>query len=142
MRIESIERSEAARWVASVLVRYKSLKQKLTIEIKEYRPSKTKKQLGLFFLALDYFAKKAGYKESDMYNLRKAIEQEYSFREAIEGILVPIPLSKCNRWEQFEQFYEGLFDLAANHTPAIDMSEFIEEYEEYKKKQEKEKKIS
>jgi len=106
----------------------------LTIEIKKWKPLKTQKQLGLFFLALDYLCKKKGYTENQKEQIRKRIEKIFSFREKdMFGDLIPIPLSKCNRWEQFERFYDGLFALAGELD--VDMADFIRQYEQLKREQ-------
>ena len=135
MKIPKISQTEAYFFCKATISKF-SEKDYLSIEIKKYKPEKTQKQLGLFFEALDFFCRSGGYKESDKYWIRKGIEEQYSFRKknAI-GQLVPIPLSECNRWEQFEVFYNGLFNEA--YEQGIDMSDFITQYEQLRKEQRK-----
>ena len=130
MKINKIHRPDALTYCVNIISQF-SENDYLTIEIKKWKPQKTQKQLGLFFLALDYLCKEGGYTESDKEDIRKHIEREYSYREHnILNELVPIPLSKCNRWEQFERYYNGLFALAGEL--GIDMSDFINQYEQLK----------
>ena len=117
-------------------------KKLLTLDIAEWKPAKTQKQLGLFFVCLDYYCEQAGYyTESEKYWLRKGIEQTYSLKKGtgvlVDGIeqRVGIPLSECNRWDQFEAFYNGIFHMAENHVPVIDMSEFVNQYKQLKEEQ-------
>ena len=133
-KIEGVNRGEIYKWVVDRLSEYKNT-QLLSGEIKQYKPAKTQKQLGLFFVCLDYYCEQAGYyTEDEKYWLRKGIEQTYSLKKGtgvyVDGIeqRVGIPLSECNRWEQFEQFYEGVFLMATDHVPAIDMGGFITQY--------------
>ena len=137
-KIEGVNRGEVYKWVVDKLSEYKNT-QMLSCELKRYKPAKTQKQLGLFFVCLDFYCERAGYfTESERFWLRKGIEQTYSYKKGtgvyVDGVeqRVGIPLSECNRWEQFEQFYDGIFMMAADHVPSIDMSGFIEQYNKLK----------
>jgi hypothetical protein len=132
MRWEKIDKDQVLWAVGEALREYKE-GAFLTVEVKRWKPLKTRPELGIFFLGLHYYAMHAGYKTSDLYMLRKAIEQQYSFRRMVEGILVPIPLSEANRFEEFERFLDGLFDMAANHNPSVDMRDFVLQWEQIRK---------
>ena len=59
-----------------------SPKDLLTIEMKKWKPMKTRQQLGLFFVCLDFYCEQAGYYTPDeKYWLRKGIEQTYSLKK-------------------------------------------------------------
>jgi len=135
MKIPKISQPEAYFFCKTTISKF-SEKDYLSIEIKKWKPMKTTKQLGLFFEALDYFCKKAGYSEDEKYWVRKGLEEQYSYRKKNSlGHSVPIPLSECNRWEQFEAFYNGLFQEAAEQ--GVDMSDFVSQYDQLKTEQRK-----
>ena len=130
MKIPKIDQPSAMIYCKDIISKF-SENDYLTIEIKKWKPMKTNKQLGLFFEALDSFCKKAGYSEDEKYWVRKGLEEQYSYRKKNSlGHSVPIPLSECNRWEQFEAFYNGLFQEAAEQ--GVDMSDFVTQYDQLK----------
>ena len=64
----------------------------LSIDIKKYVAKRTKKQLGIFFLAWDYYCTKMGYLDDDeRYNLRKGFEARYALRQE-SGMYDDVPV--------------------------------------------------
>ena len=113
------------------------------IEIKKWKPLKTQSQLGLYFVAFDYLCKRLGiFEKRECTMFRKGLEEKYHLRkrtgvykinkytEQEEEIISPIPLSECNRLDEFQAAFEGLF--AAANDNQEDMSEFIIQWEEIK----------
>ena len=122
-----------------------SIKDLLTIEVKKYKPLKTQSQLGLYFKAFEFLCIKLNLTDKVSQTMfRKGLEERFHlrkgtgvFKDGIE-IRAPIPLSACDRFEQFNAAFEGLFIGASdNH---VDMTPFILKWEQYKKEKTLDKK--
>lgn len=115
----------------------------LTVEIKKFVPKRTKKQLGIFWKAWDYYCKKVGILDaSSRHFLYEGFKQQYAMKKDSgmldpqgNPILVPIGLSEANRLDEFAALFQGLFDLMDQE--GVDYAKFLRDWEEYKREQEK-----
>lgn len=143
-KIEQSYRKEVYQWVKERLREYKDT-QLLNCEIKKYKPLKTKRELGVFFEGVEYFLlnnPEYGYVTENLKEMTyRGIVETYSMRERagftiidkygneIEP-LIPIPLSKINRFDQFEAVFNGLFLEMGEK--GIDTKPFIDKWETIK----------
>jgi len=120
------------------------------IEIKRWRALKTNKELGLFFTAIEHFILSRDefmthhVNELEKVMLERGIVEKYGERKKTGLIIIDgygneieqemaIPLSECNRFEQFNKVFTGLFEEAKEQ--GVDMKGFFEQWEEYKKQE-------
>ena len=114
-------------------------------EIEKWKPLKTRPQLGLYFTAFDFLCHALGiFGHSARYMFRKGLEEKYHFKKATgvfkkneftgeeEKVIAPIPLSECNRIEEFQAGFDGLFIEAGESVPSVDMSKYVNEWEAIK----------
>ena len=144
MKIVKENRHEAYRKLGEYLKNKKD-NEYFNVEIKKWKPLKTQPQLGLYFIAFDFLCTELGISgQSARYMFRKGLEEKYHYKKPTgvfkkneftdeeEEIIAPIPLSECNRLEEFQAGFDGLFIEAGDSVPSVDMSEFIEQWEEIK----------
>ena len=114
----------------------------LIIEIKKFVPRRTKLQLGIFWLAWDYYCKKMGHlDDSERDYLYQGFKEKYALRR-VSGlynddgspILVTIGLSEANCRDHFEALFQGLFHLMESDN--VDYTEFLASWEAWKREQE------
>ena len=147
--VEAVRLVELLGWVKGVVTEmsHEPNKKLYSCTIKQYVSKKTRKQLGLFFEAIEWFILERDehftqhVSEEDKNLVYRGIVEKYGYKKKTGFTItdmfgdetdqtVPIPLSECNRLEQFEAVFNGLFVEAAGSTPAIDMSGFIKKWEE------------
>ena len=129
---------EDEAYMHTMLDRYKDTIL-LEVEIKKHVAKRTKKQLGVFFLAWDFYCTKMRYlDDSERYNLRKGFEARYGLRKESgmyddEGnpILMIIGLKEANKLDHFEALFQGLFHLM--ETDDVDYLPFLEDWEAWKR---------
>ena len=115
----------------------------LEIDIQQYKPKRTKHQLGIFWLAWDFYCKNMGITgEQEKDYLYKGFKERFALKKDSgmvdrEGnkILIPIGLSEANRFEQFEALFQGLWEIMAEE--GIDYTPFLRDWENYKQEHEK-----
>lgn len=136
--IENVTATEAYRAVKKYLSTETKPGTRLCVRVKQYRPKKTNKQLGLLFLAIEHFAREAlGHcTESDKRMIAAGLIEKYGYRKESmfeEDKLIPIPLSEINRFEQFDAIFNGLFIEAGEL--GVDMKKFVEQWEEVRRQE-------
>ena len=113
----------------------------LSIDIKKHVNRRTKKQLGIFWLAWDYYCKKMGYFEDyERGNLYLGFKERFALKRESgmyddkgDPIRVPIGLSEANCTDHFEALFKGLFTLMENDN--VDYTEFLADWEAWKHEQ-------
>ena len=106
---------------------------KLRVEIKRWKPLRTKIQNNFFHLLCSYIAKKLDmHGEAGLNLVKKGIEEKYGMQVMMFGKLIPKPSHLCNRFEEMNALIEGCF-LEAGEA-GIDMTDFIKQWEEIKRK--------
>ena len=114
----------------------------LEIDIQQYKPKRTKKQLGIFWKAFDFYAKRLGINGTqDRHFLYEGFKNRFALLKdsgMVDGegnpILVPIGLSEANRFEQFEALFRGLWEIMGEE--GIDYTPFLRDWENYKQENE------
>lgn len=154
MTIVKVNRHDAYEQVREYLKPWQKDDVYFNIEIKRWRALKTKKELGLLFKAIEHLIRGMN---SDMTHYISSEEKLFVERGLVEkygerrktGLIVidgygneveqevPIPLSECNRFEQFNKVFVGCIQEAATQTPAVDMTGFFEQWEAVKKEEQK-----
>jgi len=149
-KIENVTRREVLDWLLEYL-KPKSDKQHFNAYVSEYKPLKTFNQLKFLFGAIRAFLKerdKTEYTNDDEVEyMYLGLVDRYSFKKPsglktededgnVVDQLVAIPLSKVNRFEQFEAILNGLCFVEAPEQ-GVDMSEYFRRWEKIKE-QEKE----
>ena len=113
----------------------------LSVDIKKYVAQRTRKQLGIFFLAWDYYCKKMGYIDRQERGLlRQGFTEMYALKRESglyddkgNPILVTIGLREANCLDHFEALFQGLFHLM--ETDNVDYTEFLADWEAWKREQ-------
>jgi len=153
--LEEATKIEVINWVSDVIGSIKG-NPHLNVTISLWKPKKTNKQLGILFRAATYFIKaqhgffvntvEEGEKRLlvqglvDRYGNKKpsGLMMRNEYGEEVEQ-LVEIPLSQINRFEDFDVILNGLFYVEAPGQ-GVDMAGFINEWNDYKKREKEEKK--
>jgi len=107
--------------------------------MQKYKPKRTLKQNSLFWSHLEFFARKIGvFNKTEIKYIYEGIKQKYAYRRNSiirdadgEPEKVPIGLSECNRLEQFQAYFDGLYLEAGEQR--VDMGECIQEWERLKR---------
>ena len=141
MKIIKKDRHETYRELGEYLKNRKD-NEFFNTEIKKWKPLKTQRELGLFFEGIEYLLlnnPEYGYVTENLKELiYRGIVEKYSLREPAGFIitdeygnekepLVPIPLRKINRTEDFEAVLNGLINEM--HEKGVDPTEFIDKWE-------------
>jgi len=113
----------------------------LSITIDKYKPRRTNRQNGIFWKAFDFYAKNMGLTgKTEQYFLYEGFKRRFALYKDSgivnnEGdmIRVPIGLSECNKYEQFEALFQGLWVIMAEE--GIDYSPFLKEWQDYKQEE-------
>jgi len=119
----------------------KYIKHVWDVEIKKPKPKVTNPQIRLYWKTLNYFARALGlWDEESIKYLHEGIKEKYGYKKTTdikdasgEYIKVPLGLSECNRFEEFEALFEGIFLEAADQ--GIDMSEYVKEWEKIRQEE-------
>ena len=113
----------------------------LELDIKQWKPKRTMPQLRMYWDCLTDFAHKTGvYDDTAIKHMHEGIKQKYAYRQDTglyedDGtpIRTPIGLSECDRFEQFEVLFNGIFMEAESQ--GVDMSDWVLEYQKLKEAQ-------
>jgi len=112
----------------------------LELDIKQWKPKRTMPQLRMYWDCLTDFAHKIGVFGKEIEYMHEGIKQKYAYRRDTglyedDGtpIRAPIGLSECDRFEQFEVLFNGIFMEAESQ--GVDMSDWVEEYQRLKEAQ-------
>jgi hypothetical protein len=123
--------------------------ERLTVEIKRWKPLKTQSELGLLFTGIEFYLKnnpEYGYVTPEMKDLiYQGLVEKYGFRKKTGFTVtdefgneheqtVAIRLSKVNRYEQFDVIYNGLINEMWEH--GVDATEYIMRVEQYRRERE------
>ena len=150
MTIVKVDRHSAYKQVHDYLKLQKN-DVYFNIEIKRWRALKTKKERGLLFKAIEHFIREMNggivhyVSEEEKLYVERGIVGKWGLRKKTGLIIidgygneeeqkVPIPLRECNRFEQFNAVFEGVFQEANER--GIDMTEFYDRWEDIKKQRE------
>lgn len=102
----------------------------LTIEVKKYKPVRTLSQNAFFHKTVAYLAHEL---HMDAGLVKDGIKFLYGYQMmGLRNKLVPIPSHLCNSHEEMSVLIEGCFIEAGEQ--GIDMRDYINEWEQYKKK--------
>lgn len=120
----------------------KYVKNIYEIIFKKPKPKVTNPQIRLYWKTLNYFAHALGlWDEESIKYLHEGIKEKYGYKKSTDikdktgdYIKVPMGLSECNRFEEFEALFEGIFLEACDQ--GIDMGEYIKEWEKIRKEME------
>ena len=110
----------------------------LSVDITRYKPKRTKRQNGIFWKAFDFYAKRMGINgTTERHFLYEGFKRRFALYKdsgIVNGegdmIRVPIGLSECNRFEQFEALFQGLWVIMAEE--GIYYSPFLADWEQWK----------
>jgi len=113
----------------------------LEVEIKKWKPLRTNNQIRLFFSALTYLAHEMKVFDATAIKfMYEGIKIKYADRKDTgvikDGIPIraPIGLSECDRFEQFEVLFNGIFMEAVDEH--VDMSDYLRRWEAIKRERE------